>query len=78
MRYEFPPKLDELVKEQMASGQYASEDQLLVEALLNLAEYKRCIADVREGIEDERAGRMQSVEEVDAELRKKYDIAQDA
>lgn len=33
MAYEFPPDLNQLVKERMASGRYASEDDLLREAL---------------------------------------------
>jgi Arc/MetJ-type ribon-helix-helix transcriptional regulator len=34
MAYQFPPDLDELVREQMASGNYDSEDDLLRDALL--------------------------------------------
>ena len=38
MLYPFPPDLQTLVGEQMASGKYASEDELLRRALLALAE----------------------------------------
>ena len=38
MPYAFPPALQALVGEQMASGKYASEDELLQSALHALAE----------------------------------------
>ena len=37
MPYAFPPELQALVGEQMASGKYASEDELLQSALHALA-----------------------------------------
>lgn len=33
MNYQFPPDVDEKVREKMASGKYASEDELLRDAL---------------------------------------------
>jgi Arc/MetJ-type ribon-helix-helix transcriptional regulator len=78
MPYQFPPELDQLVKQQMAAGGYASEDELLRDALLALAERRGVFADVRAGIEDMEAGRGRPLEEVDARLRQKYDIPHDA
>ena len=36
MSYQFPPDVDEQVKKQMATGEYASEDDVLREALRTL------------------------------------------
>jgi hypothetical protein len=36
MSYQFPPDVDQLVKEQMGLGQYSSEDDLLCDALKNV------------------------------------------
>lgn len=36
MSYQFPPDVDELVREKMASGKYVSEDELLRDALAAL------------------------------------------
>ncbi len=38
MPYQFPPDIDQLAKEQMASGLYASEDEMLHAALRSVAE----------------------------------------
>ncbi len=78
MAYQFPPAVDQLVKEHMASGHYASEDDVLLDALRSLSDYKQTIADVQEGMEDERAGRVQTLQEVDAELRSEFNIPKDA
>ena len=49
MPYPFPPDLQTLVGEQMASGKYASEDELLRSALNALAEGEQDQADPRSG-----------------------------
>ena len=46
MTYAFPPDLRELVGEQMASGKYASEDELLRHALRALSEEEEDLAAV--------------------------------
>jgi len=56
MPYQFPPDVDQLVRERMASGQYSSEDTLLKEALLALAEQEEDLAAVREALADLEAG----------------------
>lgn len=68
MSYNFLPSLKQLVRKEMSSGIYQSEDDLLTEA----------IAGIRKGLADHDAGRIRSLAEVDAELRAKHDIARDA
>ena len=38
MTYQFPPNVDTLLREQMATGNYGSEDELLADALRALAQ----------------------------------------
>jgi putative addiction module CopG family antidote len=56
MSYPFPPDLQTLVGEQMASGKYASEDELLLSALRALAEEEQDLDAVRESLDEWRAG----------------------
>ena len=56
MPYSFPPDLSALVGEHMASGRYASEDDLLRSALRALSEEEEDIAAVREAIDEWRSG----------------------
>ncbi len=56
MPYPFPSDLRELVMEQMASGKYASEDELLRCALLALAEEEQDLDAARESLAEWRAG----------------------
>jgi putative addiction module CopG family antidote len=56
MPYPFPPDLQTLLREQMASGKYASEDELLRSALRALAEEEQDLDAVRESLAEWRAG----------------------
>jgi Arc/MetJ-type ribon-helix-helix transcriptional regulator len=56
MPYAFPPDLQALVGEQMASGKYASEDELLRSAILALVEEEQDQDAVREAVDEWRAG----------------------
>ena len=56
MPYPFPPDLQELVLKQMASGRYASEDELLRSALRALDEDEQDLQAVRESLAEWRAG----------------------
>ena len=75
MSYAFPPDVQHLVDLQMASGRFPSQDALLREALLALTDFDAAVADVQEGIEDERAGRLRSLVEVDADIRREFGFA---
>jgi putative addiction module CopG family antidote len=56
MRYPFPRDLQALVGERMASGTYASEDELLRSALRALADEEQDLDAVRESLAEWRAG----------------------
>ena len=75
MSYRVPPDVEHLVSEQMRQGSYASEDDVLRDALDALAERNADLAAIRAGIEDMEAGRVQSVAEVDAQIRRNLGFA---
>jgi len=78
MPYPFPPVLDQLVREELATGAYRSEDDVLVEAMQALRDRDEAVAGIREGLSDLDAGRVRSLGDVDAELRTKHAIAPNA
>jgi Arc/MetJ-type ribon-helix-helix transcriptional regulator len=75
MSYLFPPVLDRLIREELATGAYASEDDVLVAAMQALRDRGETIAGVREGLSDLDAGRVRLLGDVDAELRTKWERA---
>jgi len=70
--------LDQLVREELATGAYRSEDDVLVEAMQALRDRDEAVAGIREGLSDLDAGRVRSLGDVDAELRTKHAIARKA
>ena len=56
MTYAFPPDVEQLVAKRMATGGYATEDDVLRDALRALAEEEEDLTAVREAIADYRAG----------------------
>jgi predicted transcriptional regulator len=72
--YPFPPPLDRLVHETLASGAYRSEDDLLLEAVQVLRDRDEAVAGIQEGLADLEAGRFRALQDVDNELRKKHSI----
>jgi Arc/MetJ-type ribon-helix-helix transcriptional regulator len=78
MSYPFPPMLDQLVREELATGAYHSEDDVLVEAMQALRDRHEAIAGIQEGLSDLDAGRVRSLGDVDAELRTKHGISHNA
>ena len=86
MPYQFPPDLDKLVREQMATGDYRSEDDVLRDALIALEEH-RCVvvhddpevlAGIQRGLDEMRQGLGRPFGEFDAELHEKFNIRHDA
>jgi Arc/MetJ-type ribon-helix-helix transcriptional regulator len=80
MSYAFPPDVARLVQEQMATGSYSSEDDVLRVALTVLGqcapiededakEFRETVAAVQESIADMEAGRMRPIEELIEEAR---------
>ena len=78
MTYPFPPELDRLVRQKLASGDYTSEDEVLLEAMHALVDRDEAIAGIQEGIKHMDAGRTRPLSEIDVELRNKHNIRPDA
>jgi Arc/MetJ-type ribon-helix-helix transcriptional regulator len=75
MAYQFPPDVEKLMREHMASGSYISEDEVLRDALQILGEfvhsktevdeeYRQTVDAVREGIADVDAGRTRPLRDI--------------
>lgn len=80
MAYQFPPDVEKLVRDHMATGGYASEDEVLREALHAFGEFvhspeeaseefRQTVAAVREGMADAEAGRVRPLREIIDEAR---------
>ena len=76
MSYQIPPNVQQLIDVKMSTGMYESQDQLLLEALNALDDFEDAVADIREGMEDELAGRVRSIAEVDREIRQELGFTQ--
>ena len=85
MAYQFPPDVEKLVKQQIVTGAYQSEDDLLRDALQALDEQRNAVIDedpvvidgVRCGLADLKAGRCQPLGEFDADFRARQKIPRD-
>ena len=75
MSYDLSEPIRTLVNERLATGKYASEDEVLLCALQTLREYDESVADIQDGIDDEAAGRLRPLREVDAEIRRNLGFA---
>lgn len=75
MAYQFPPDVEILIRDYMASGSYISEDEVLRDALQTLGEfvhskeevdeeYRQAVAAVREGLVDAEAGKLRPLREI--------------
>jgi Arc/MetJ-type ribon-helix-helix transcriptional regulator len=75
MTTRFSPAVEELIRVRMASGNYASEDSLLVEALTALAAEGDDVEAIQESIDAFNAGDTGlPVEQVFAELRARHGL----
>lgn len=74
MAYPFPPDVEELVRKQMESGDFASEDDLLREALRIFDHVREDLAAIEAGLADAAAGRVRPIEEFDREFRARHKI----
>ncbi len=68
--YELSGEIKTLMDERLATGKYASKDEVLLQALHRLREYDETVADVKEGMADESAGRLRPLQQADAEIRR--------
>jgi Arc/MetJ-type ribon-helix-helix transcriptional regulator len=78
MSYQFPPDLDREIQDRLATGQYASEEEVLRKALRALKWWDQEVAAIQEGVEDMEAGRVKPLREFDCEFRERKNISQDA
>ncbi|MEM9351446.1 MAG: hypothetical protein AAGA92_00370 [Planctomycetota bacterium] len=74
---ELPEPVERIVKQKVASGEYASEADVLLQAIRSLQAQDEEVAAIEEGIADLRAGRTQRFEEVQAELRRELPFLKD-
>lgn len=85
MAYNFPPDLEQLVKDQMVAGEYPCEDDLLRDALRTLGEQRHAVLEedplivegIRRGLADMKAGRSLPLREFDQQFRMQHDIPDD-
>jgi antitoxin ParD1/3/4 len=74
---------EEFVRSLVQGGQYASEDEVIDEALRLLrqreeSEKARVLEGIRQGIEDMKAGRCRPADEVFADIRREFNLSPDA
>ncbi len=79
MNYQFPPDVDELVQKQLATGQYVSEDAVLLDALQTLDAERQEWAAIQEGLSTLDQGHEGiSLQEGFDAVRAKYNVPADA
>jgi Arc/MetJ-type ribon-helix-helix transcriptional regulator len=75
MSQQITPIVEQLIRAQMATGRYASEEDLLVHALTSLAEDEAELRAIEEGLASvDRGERGVPVAEAFADLRKRHGI----
>jgi hypothetical protein len=70
MSYAFPPEIQHLVEQNLATGKYSTENEVLQAALLALSDYHATIADVRQGMVDYEQGLGEPLAGAVAEVRR--------
>jgi Arc/MetJ-type ribon-helix-helix transcriptional regulator len=74
MTYQLPPDIDQRVQSQIALGIYQNPTEVLNDALDVLEQRNADLEAIRAGIEDEKAGRMRSLADVDRDMRQRYGL----
>jgi Arc/MetJ-type ribon-helix-helix transcriptional regulator len=77
MSYELPSDLEQQVRQWMATGQYASEADVLRDALAALRSRNGELAAIQAGLDDMEAGSFRPFEEADAEIRRRFGFSQE-
>ena len=71
------PEVDRLIREQMATGQYASENELIAQAIAALCRENQEVAAIQVGIDDMEAGRVAPLRKFDADFLGRNNISSD-
>jgi len=69
MTYLFPPEIKQLIDQNLATGLYQSEEEVLQAALHVLSDYHATIADVRQGMSDYEQGLGEPLSKAMADIR---------
>jgi Arc/MetJ-type ribon-helix-helix transcriptional regulator len=69
MSYPFPPEIKQLIDQNLATGMYASEEEVLHAALNVLSDYNATLADIRQGRLDYEQGRGEPLADAMADIR---------
>lgn len=72
MSYQFSPDVEQRIREQIALGNYTNEDDVLRDALEALEARNADVAAIRAGVEDMKAGRTRSIDDVARDIRRKH------
>ena len=79
MGYQFPPDVEQFVRSELSQKHYASEDDLLVDAVRLLQqEREAAIAGIQRGVESMQQGEGIPLDEAFESLRKKHNLPVDA
>jgi len=73
MSYAFPPDIKQLIDQNMATGMYGSEEDVLQAALHVLSDYHATIADIRQGMSDYKQGHGELLSEAMVDIRRQLD-----
>ena len=76
MPYAFPPEIRNLIDQNMGTGLYSSEEQVLQAALHVLSDYNATIADIRQGVVDYEQGRGEPLSQAMADIRRRLSSQQ--
>ena len=70
MSYPFPPEIKQLIDQNMATGIYSDENDVLEAALHVLSGYHATIGDIRQGVQDYEQGRSEPLADAMADIRR--------
>lgn len=70
--FPFSAKLQKLIHKELASGNYVSEEQMMVAALDALADRRRAIEGIRRGLDDVAQGRLRSWDKCKRDLIQRH------
>ncbi len=76
MSNKFPPEIQNLIDQYMASGAYSSENHFLQTALHVLSDYQATITDIRQGISEFEDGKAEPLSQAMDDIRRQLSAQQ--